>query len=503
MRPQILSAASAAARIPDGATLSISGAWMLVPDRILQAVEERFLQTGHPRGLTATFLLCPGGTSDQPGIERLAHQGLLARTIGGSYPNVPDSRLRNLIAANRVASYNLPAGMIAAWYREVGAGRPGVFTRTGIGTFVDPRIEGGRMNGAAAADLLSVISVDGSDYLYFPAAPVDVSIIRATTADKAGNLTFEQEPAVLAALAQAMAARASGGYVIAQVKRVCLSATMKPHAVKVPGSLVDAVVVEPEAIQASGISFDPSLCGEIRADLPATLPGSESERWIAQRAAREIRKGDVVVLGYGMSSIVPYLMLNDQAFHAATFTIEHGSWGGLPLTDFRFGSSRNPAAILDACSQFDIFQGGCFDIALLSFLQVDERGRVNVHRLDARPALSASIGGFLDIAANAPRLVFTGYFSAGGLTTRIEGQRLVIEREGRVTKFVRKLDHVSYDPAFAQNREVLYITERAVFRLEHGQLVLTEVAPGVHIERDILAHMEFAPRLALEREMAR
>ncbi len=496
MKSKIVSAEEAVGHIPDGATVSVSGAWMLVPDRTLAAIEARFLATGHPRNLTATFLLCPGGTPDQPGIERLAHDGMLARTVGGSYPNLPDSRLRKLIAEDRIAAYNLPAGMIAAWHREVGAGRPGVFSRSGLGTFADPRLEGGRMNGAAA-DLVQVVSVGGAECLYLPAAPVEVSIIRATTADEAGNLTMEHEPATLMAFVQASAARASGGQVIAQVKQTCPRGMLKPHEVKVPGSLVDWVVVEPAPLQAAGIRFDPSLCGESRAPLETRLPGTESDLWIARRALRELREGDVAVLGYGISAIVPYLQVAYASFGSATFTIEQGSWGGLPLTDFGFGSSRNPAAILDAASQFDLFQGGCFDIGLLSFLQVDERGRVNVHKLDARPALSAGIGGFLDIAANAPRLVLLGYFSAGGLKTTIRTERLAIENEGRMKKFAQRLDHVSYDPAFGRNREVLYVTERAVFRLEEGRLALIEVAPGVDIERDVLAQMEFTPRVDL------
>jgi acyl CoA:acetate/3-ketoacid CoA transferase len=494
---KIVSAEEAVAHIPDGATVSISGAWMLVPDKTLAALEARFLATGHPRNLTATFLLCPGGTPDQPGIERLAHEGLLMRTIGGSYPNLPSSRLRRLIEENRVAAYNPPAGLVAGWHRDIAAGRPGPITRTGLGTFVDPRVEGARMNAAASEDMLRIVSIEGAEYLHWPSAPVDVAMIRATSADESGNLTMEHEPAALLAFAQAAAARASGGQVIAQVKCVVPRGTLRPHEVKIPGALVDRAIVEPNGLQAGGIAFDPSLCGVERGQFEPRMPGSESNRWIARRAARELAEGDVVVLGYGLSALVPHLMLADNKFDRFTFTIEQGSWGGLPLTDFGFGSSANPAAILDAISQFDLLQGGCFDTALLSFLQVDERGRVNVHKLDARPALSAGIGGFLDIAANAPRLVLMGYFSAGGLKTRIDDERVTIESEGRMKKFVRRLDHVSYDPAFARNREVLYITERAVFRLEDGQVVLTEVAPGIDIERDILAQMEFAPPMAL------
>lgn len=355
------------------------------------------------------------------------------------------------------------------------------------------------MNRAAAAGLVSLVNLNGAEYLHLPSFPVDVSIIRATTADEAGNLGMEHEPAALMAFAQAAAARASGGRVIAQVKRLCARGTLKPHEVKVPGPLVDAIVVEPAALQAGGIAFDPSLCGEARPELEYAPPGSASEQWIARRALQEVAAGDVVVLGYGISAVVPYLLLAERRFESATFTIEHGSWGGLPLTDFGFGSSRNPLAIFDAVSQFDMFQGGCFNTGLLSFLQVDERGRVNVHKLDARPALSAGIGGFLDIAANAPKLVLMGFFTAGGLNVSVREGKVAIEREGKMKKFVRRLDHVSYDPAYARNREVLYITERAVFRLEDGGLALTGVAPGVDLERDVLAQMEFSPKLALDK----
>jgi acyl CoA:acetate/3-ketoacid CoA transferase len=380
-----------------------------------------------------------------------------------------------MVADGHVAAYNLPAGMIAPWHREIGAGRPGAFTRTGLGTFVDPRIEGGRMNAAAKEDLLSIVNVRGEDLLHFPSATIDVALIRATTADEDGNLTFEHEPAPLIAFAQAAAAR----YVVAQVKRVCAKGAKKPHEVKVPGSLVDAVVIEPDALQAGGIGFDPSLSGETRRDeLVPSVPSSESERWIVERAAHEIAGGGTGVLGYGMSAYVPHLMLAEGRFDQATFAIEQGSWGGLPLTDFGFGSSINPTAILDACSQFDLFGGGHMDTALLSFLQVDERGRVNVHRLDARPALSAGIGGFLDIAANAPKLVLMGSLTAG---------------KSRQKKFVRRIDHISYDPVHARNREVLYITDKAVFRLESGRLSLIELAPGADLGRDILPHMEFQP----------
>jgi propionate CoA-transferase len=482
--------------IPDGATVSISGAWMLVPDATLAALGDAFLKTGHPRDLTGVFALCPGGTPDQPGIDHLAQPGLLRRVIGGSFPNHPASGIRELIRAGSVEAYNLPAGMIAGWYREVGAGRPGAFSTGGIGTFIDPRLEGGRMNSSAKSDLVRRVDVEGCECLLFPSAPVHVSIIRATRADEAGNLSMDREPATLTAFVQAAAARASGGIVIAQVQEIIPMGVLHPHSVKVPGALVDYLVVVPEALQAGGISYDGSLCGEVCAPLVPALP-DPAERWLAQRAIREIREGDLVVLGYGTSAFVPHLLLEAGHFTSASFAIEQGSTGGLPLTEFGFGSSVNPAVILDAASQFDLFQGGCFDRAMLSFLQVDPQGRVNVHRLDARPNLSAGIGGFLDIAANAPRLVFVGFFTAGGLQLDVSGENLRIVREGKMHKFVERLDHVSFDPAHCRAREVRYVTERATLQWMDGSLAVTEIAPGIDLERDILAHMDFKPALKL------
>lgn len=482
--------------IPDGATVSISGAWMLVPDALLAAVGEAFLKTGHPKDLTVVFALCPGGTPDQPGIEHLARRGLLKRVIGGSFPNHPASAIRELIRAGSVEAYNLPAGMIVSWYREVGAGRPGALSTGGIGTFIDPRLEGGRMNAPAQQDLVRLVRIDDRECLLFPSAPVNVSIIRATVADEAGNLAMDREPATLTAFLQAAAARSSGGIVIAQVQEIVPPGTLHPHSVKVPGSLVDYMVVVPAPLQAAGIAYDGSLCGEVRAPLIPASP-DPAERWLAQRAMREIREGDLVVLGYGTSAFIPHLMLEAGRFTSASFAIEQGSIGGLPLTDFGFGSSVNPAAILDAGSQFDLFQGGCFDRAMLSFLQVDPQGRVNVHRLDARPHLSAGIGGFLDIAANAPRLIFVGFFTAGGLQLDAIGGTLRIVREGKSAKFVERLDHVSFDPAHCRAREVRYVTERAVFEWADGTLALTEIAPGVDLQRDILTHMGFQPVIKL------
>lgn len=492
---KVVNVEDAVRRIPDGATVSICGAWMLVPDMTLGAVERHFLEHGRPRDLTAIFAICPGGVADQPGIDHLAHEGLLRQVIGGSFPNAA-SPIRKLILEEKVDAYNLPSGMLTGWYREIGAGRPGFLTRCGIGTFVDPRQSGGRMNCRTTRDLLSVMELDGREYLYLPSRRIDVALIRGTTADEAGNITMEQESATLTAFVQAAATRASGGTVIAQVKRVARTGTLNPHMVKVPGTLVDCVVVDPNQIQASGMPFDPALCGEVFRPYPSLHAGTDLDRFVAQRAARHLRAGDVVVLGYGISAYVPHLLLQQGTFHDVQFAIEQGSIGGLPLVEYGFGNSVNPLAIVDAATQFEMFQAGCFDVAMLSFLQVDEAGRVNVHLLKARPHLSVGIGGFLDIAASAPRLVFVGYFTAGGLELELEGERLRIAREGKTIKFVKSLDAVSFDPQFSRAKEILFVTERATLALRDGALEVIEVAPGVDLERDVLARMEFTPRVA-------
>jgi len=483
----------AVGQIPDGALITVCGAWLMVPELTLKTVEDHFLKTGHPRDLTVVYAICPGGLADQPAINHFAHPGLLRRVIGGSFPNDAGSPLRRMVECGEVEAYNLPSGMITQWLREVGSGRAGALTRIGLGTFVDPRQTGGRMNARTKENILSVVTLNGQEHLFLPSARVDVSIIRATTADEAGNLTMEQEAGTLTSFVQAQAARASGGRVIAQVKRITQTGTLKPHAVKTPGSLVDFVVVDPDQIQASGIPYDPALSGEIRMPLRVTTPGSEVARQMVRRAAREIRDGDMVVLGYGLSAYVPYLLLEEGRFDRVTFAIEQGSIGGLPLTEFGFGSSFNPTAILDAASQFDMFQGGCFDLAMLSFLQVDEDGRVNVHRLDSRPHLTVGIGGFADIAGSARKIVFVGYFTAGGLQVEVADGALKIVREGTTRKFVRRVPHVSFAPEYSRAQEIVYVTERAVFRRVNGDFFLKETMPGVDVKRDVLDQMEFRP----------
>lgn len=493
MTSKLVSIEEAVSRIPDGATVAICGAWMQVPDKTLAGLERRFLAEGRPRGLTLLFAICPGGVENLPGIDRLAHEGLLSRVIGGSYPNAA-SPIRKLIAEEKIEAYNFPSGLLARWFREIGAGGPGVFTERGLGTFVDPRQTGGKMNARTREDLLTVANLSGREYLHLPSRPVDVAVIRGTTSDEDGNIGMEHESATLTAYVQAAAARASGGVVIAQVKRMAGAGALNPHLVKVPGTLVDCVVVDPEQVQTAGVDYDPFLCGEEVSPAPEATAGNELEQFIAARAARHVREGDAVVLGYGISACIPYQLMAMGRFSDVRFAVEHGSIGGVPQAGYRFGNSVNPRMIADAASQFEMFHGGCFDLAMLSFMQVDEAGRVNVHTLKGKPHLSVGIGGFADIAASAPRIVFMGGFTAGAQDVRVEGGRLKILREGKSRKFVRQLDGISFDPAYSKAREILYVTERATLKWTPGGLELIDVAEGADLDRDVLGQMEFTPR---------
>jgi propionate CoA-transferase len=374
-----------------------------------------------------------------------------------------------------------------------------VITAIGLGTFVDPRDQGGRMNRVTPPDLVELVSLAGKEWLLYRAFPIDVAIIRGTTADEHGNLSFEHEGVVLAVLAQAMAAHNSGGKVIAQVKRVATPGTIPPHLVRVPGILVDALVVDPEQRMNTGIAYDPAISGEIRtAGYPVESLPLGAEKVIARRALCLLGPGDIVNLGFGISSLVPQIALEEGVFDHLNFTVEQGAIGGLPLTGFAFGASHNPEAIIDSPAQFDLIDGGGITVACLSFAEVDRLGNVNVSRLEAQPHVLAGAGGFINIAQGTRRLVYCGTLTAGGLEVQIEAGQVRIAREGRFAKFVSRTQHVTFSGPLAAKagQQVCYVTERGVFRLTGDGLVLTEVAPGIDVERDIRVKVGFALRAA-------
>jgi propionate CoA-transferase len=500
----VLSPEEAARLIGSGATVTVSSsATQLVPDKVLAGIEARFLATGEPCDLTIVFPVAIGDSFGTVGLDHLAHPGLIKRLIGGSYTNAPASKpspkIYEMIYADQVEAYNFPLGVLMHLHRDIAAKKPGTITHVGLGTFVDPRDQGGRMNQVTPRDLVEVIQLQGGEWLLYRSFSIDVAIIRGTTADTHGNITFEHEGVVLAALAQATAAHNCGGKVIAQVKRVVAPGTLYPHTVKVPGILVDALVLDPEQRMNAGIVYDPAISGEIRtADYPVEPVLLGAEKVIARRGLLALRPGDIVNLGFGISSLVATLAFEEEVFDDLVFTVEQGAVGGLPLSGYAFGASHNPEAIIDSAAQFDIIDGGGVTAGCLSFAEVDGQGNVNVSRLAAQPHVLAGAGGFINISQSTRRIVFCGTLTAGGLDVRIEGGRVRIIREGRFPKFVAKTQHVTFNGSLAAEagQEVCYITERGMFGLTREGLLLTEVAPGIDVERDIRDKVGFPLRVA-------
>jgi len=491
--------AAAAALIPDGAIVSVSSSSGLgCPDLMLKAIGERFDSTGHPRGLTTLHPIAAGDMSGIKGIDHIAKKGLLDRIIGGSYPSGPSTAepplIWQMITNNDIPAYNIPSGIMFDIHREAAAKRPGVLTKIGIDTFVDPDRQGCAMNElASATPVVKRVSFEGEDWLYFPAIIPQVTIIRATTADERGNLTYEHEGAYLGGLDQALAARNNGGIVIAQVKRITKEGSLKPHDVRVPGMLVDYVIVDPDQKQTTQTLYDPAISGEIFHPLDSfTVPEFNIQKVIARRVAQELEAGSCVNLGFGISANVPRILLEEGLHGTVTWVIEQGAVGGVPLLDFAFGCASNADAYMPSPYQFTYFQGAGFDASLLSFLEIGQDGSVNVSKLSFRPHVTAGAGGFVDITARAKKIVFSGMFNAGAKLTITDG-KLVIEKEGKLKKLVKEVEHVTFSGrrAIEQGQDITYVTERCVMKLTPGGIVLTEIAPGIDMQAHIMDQSDF------------
>lgn len=492
--PEIVTAQQAAKRIKDGAVIAVnSSSGLCCPDAVLAGIGARFDAEGAPRNLTTIHPIAAGDMFGTKGIDHIARPGLLSRIIGGSYPSGPTKAepplVWQMISANQLKAYNVPSGVIFDILREAAAKRPGVLTKVGLDTFVDPNLEGCAMNDAARQEpIVKHMDFEGEDWLYFSAIAPDVAIIRATTSDEKGNLSFEQEGAYLGAMEMALAARNTGGLVIAQVKRIAQNGSIRPHDVHVPGVLVDLIVEAPEQLQTTATQYDPVISGEL------ILPLSRFEnatfdigKVIARRVAMELATGWAVNIGFGASANVPRILLEEGLHGTVTWMIEQGPVGGIPLLEFKFGCSANAEAFVSSPHQFSYFQAGAFDASLLSFLEVGADGSVNVSRLSATPHRTAGAGGFVDITSRARKIVFSGNFNAGSKISIIDG-KLRVDQEGKFAKFVDKVDQVSFSGkrAVAQGQEITYVTERCVIKLEPHGLVVTEIAPGLELQRDIL-----------------
>jgi propionate CoA-transferase len=491
---KVVTAAQAAARIADGAVITVSSSSALgCPDLVLKAIGERFQAEGHPKGLTTLHPIAAGDMYGVRGIDWIARDGLLARVLAGSYPsgssNLPMPDIWRMIVEDRVAAYNVPSGILFDMHREAAARRPGVLTQVGIDTFADPVREGCAMNSRSmAAPIVKRVEFDGQTWLHFPNIQPDICILRATTADENGNLTYEHEGAYLGGLEQAIAARNNRGLVVAQVSRLTAAGSLRPHDVRVPGHLVDLVVVDPDQKQTCETAYDPAISGQVMRPWSSfSLAEQGIEKVIARRAASEVKGGQTANLGFGISAMVPRILLEEGHPEAVTWAIEQGAVGGMPLTGFAFGCASNAWGYVPSPQQFIYFQGAGFDVSFLSFLEIDTAGNVNVSKLGKKPYLTAGCGGFVDITARARKIVFSGWFEAGaGVELTSTGVKVVTP--GKFCKMVDQVEHVTFSGSRArqQGQDVLYITERCVIRSTDRGLVATEIMPGIDPTRDIV-----------------
>ena len=505
MKTKVYSVADAVARIKDGASVAVGGTGpAMEPDLILDALEKRFLAEGHPRDLTVIAPMSPGDRPGKGGLNCFAHEGMIAKLIGASFSMYRYPQLLELVRAGACEGYTLGMGTMVQLLTAIAARRPGLFTTVGIGSFLDPRVEGGCMNARSTKPPVRLETLDGKEYLYHPAFPIDVAIIRGTTADENGYLSFEEEPNSLGMLELAAAAKASGGMVIAQVKRLARANSLDPKLVRVPGPLVDVIVVHPRQTQVSAEMADPLngwnpfLAGSLKAPLN-NLPRLEgaAERAMMRRAVLELRPGDVVNLGAGVAAQLPRIALEEGILDRVVFTNEHGIFGGLMATALggSFVPALNADAIMDSSFQFAFYEGGGLDITFLGVGQIDAEGNVNVSKF-AREWNGP--GGFNSIIEHTPRLVFCGSLTSGGLKLEVSGGRMRIAEEGRFRKWVPKVEQITLNAkrAYARGQSVLYITERAVFKLGTQGPELIEIAPGIDPERDVRPLVGFPLRVS-------
>ncbi|MFY9779210.1 MAG: acyl CoA:acetate/3-ketoacid CoA transferase [Candidatus Baltobacteraceae bacterium] len=494
-KSKVVSAEDAIRLIRDGDTVATGGfVGSGVPEGLLIALESHFLATGKPRNLTLCYAAGQGDGGAR-GLNRLAHDGLIGRVIGGHWGLV--QKIGQLVLENRAQGYNFPLGVLAHLLRDVAAGKPGTLTQVGLGTFVDPRFGGGKINSVTTEDLVEIVTLHGREYLFYKALPINVAFLRGTTADADGNVTMEKEAALLDGLAVACAAHNSGGIVIVQVERLAENGALRPKDVRIPGLLVDCVVVADPADQWQTFveCYNASFSGEFRVPV-ASIPSlaMDKRKIIARRAALELCPNSVVNLGIGLPEGLASVAKEEKLLELLTLTTEAGTIGGLPAGGLSFGAAYNPQAVIDMPAQFDFYDGGGLDVAFLGLAQADREGNVNVSKYGSK--LSGA-GGFINITQSAKSLVFLGTFTAGRLDVAIENGRLRIVREGAPRKFIHEVEERTFSGplAAAKGQSVLFVTERCTFKLGVEGLELVEIAPGIDLERDILAQMDFRPLL--------
>lgn len=495
-----MSAEEAVNLIKSGDTVATSGfVGMGHPEEVSHAVEKKFLETGQPRDITLTFLASQNDGKSNWGLNRWGKEGLIRKVVSGHWGLQPD--IIRMAVEEKIEAYCVPQGVLAHLFRAIAGKKPGVITHVGLGTFVDPRVNCGRLNSISHEEYVRLMEIDGKEYLFYKSYPVNVAIVRGTSADENGNISIEREAISLEFLCLALAAKGCGGKVIVQVERKVKAGSLHPMMVKIPGIIVDAVVVaKPENHWQVPMAeqYNPALCGEVRIPLSEVTPLPLDERKVVcRRCAMELIPNAVINLGIGMPPGVGVVCAEESMSDLLTMTVEPGAVGGVPLGGLYFGSAINPEALIDHPNMFDFYDGGGLDLAVLGMAEMDQFGNVNVSKFGPR---IAGAGGFINISQSARTVVFCGTFTVNGTAYEIGDGALKIVKEGKIRKLVKKVEHITFSGDYGRTsgQKILYVTERAVFELRPEGVTLIEIAPGVDLENDVLSKMDFRPLIAAE-----